>query len=66
LLSVEGNKKAWPKFIAGLSGVSGTSDELYYNGCAAPRQPHRFSSFSLYHFIGFASLLFRVFFSFII
>lgn len=29
---------------------------------AAPRQPRRFSSFSLYHFIGFASLLFRFFF----
>jgi len=35
---------------------------MSYTTMAAPRQPRRFSSFSLYHFIGFASLLFRFFF----
>lgn len=35
---------------------------MSYTTMAAPRQPSRFSSFSLYHFIGFASLLFRFFF----
>ena len=37
---------------------------MSYTTMAAPRHPSRFSSFSLYHFIGFASLLFRFFFSF--
>lgn len=35
---------------------------MSYTTMAAPRQHRRFSSFSLYHFIGFASLLFRFFF----